>query len=203
MLWECGCCVTLQLRLCEDESKACLARNQASEHLKVLGSPALSDTFLTFARMVAVFRLEKQEEGDNLNLRYGNAPYNASIHKAAVALRPFLGHGGFQKAALQLDLAYGRDVLSTQYSKLHRLVSEANKAANASRSAQDLASWMIRMLTLSFRTRIISPSKATEQWLCQNRSTGAQGFWAASLVCLEAWVPRPCSVATCKFSRFT
>ena len=203
MLWECGCCVTLQLRLCEDESKVCLARNQASEHLKVLGSPALSDTFFTFARMVAVLRIDKTEEGDNLNLRYGNAAYNASIHKAAVALRPFLAHGDFQKATLQLDLEYGRDVLSTQYSKLHRLISEVNKAASATRSAPDLAAWIVQMLTLAFRTRIIAPSKATEQWLCQNRSTGAMGFWAACLVSLEAWVLCPCSVVPCKFSSVT
>ena len=42
------------------------------------------------------------------------------------------------------------------------------------------------MLTLAFRVGLITPLKATEQWLCQNRHSGQMGFWAASLVALEA-----------------
>ena len=62
----------------------------ASEKVKVMGSPANSDTFLSFAKLVRTMGITKQKEGEDLHLRYNNAPYNAAIHKAAAVLLPVL-----------------------------------------------------------------------------------------------------------------
>ena len=136
--------------------------------------------------MVHTLNIDKVQDGENLNLRYNKADYNAAIHKAAVALHAVLADGAVEMAAAQLDLQFGRDVLSNQYSKLQRLVSEANKAANSQRSASQVAAWLIQMLTLAVQTRKVAPNKATEQWLYQNRHTGAMGFWPACFLVMEA-----------------
>ena len=195
LLWESACCVTLQVRLCEDASKLALARNQASELVKGLGKDAMSDTFFTFSHLVGALKIEKLKDGEDANLRYNNAPYNASMHKAAAAVYSLLTKPGgpVEAASTQLDLLYGRSVLSNQYSKLSRLASEAKKAATSSHSPAAIAGWMIRMLTLAFQTKVVTPAKATEQWLCQDRKSGAAGFWSACLLVREAWLTAPIS----------
>ena len=49
LLWECGCTVTIQARLCSSDKDIPIARIQASEKLKAIGDSSMSDTFLTFA----------------------------------------------------------------------------------------------------------------------------------------------------------
>ena len=160
----------------------------ASEKVKALGHHSLSDTFWTFARVVSLLKIDKLADADVHNLRYSNAAYNAAIHKAAGACAEVLTgpNGPVEQAAQRLDLAFGRDVLSTQYSKLIRLVAEAKKHVSAGRAASDVVAWMLDYFTLSLRMKWVTPAKATEQFLERERKTGQAGFWASSAVVMQA-----------------
>ena len=196
LLWESGCCVTIQVRLCEDGKKKALCRHMASEKVKVMGSPANSDTFLSFAKLVRTMGITKQKEGEDLHLRYNNAPYNAAIHKAAAVLLPVLQPSGpcpVQAAFRRIDLAFGRELLSNQYSKISKLVSLGKSGASASRPAATVTAWLVDQLLLALRGKQVLPSKATEQWLDRDRKSGSPGFWPCCLVILQAQVANKCS----------
>ena len=186
LLWEAACTVTIQLHIAESDSKMRLLKNQASEIIKAIGHPNMSDTFLTFARLVETLNIEKVQQGKEQNLRWNNTLYNDGVHKAALSIIPALKSSAFNSAMLTMDLEYGRDTLSTQYTKLSRLAAVCKAAASAERSQVDLMSWLVRMLHLAFRTKLCSPSKAAEQFLDRDRKTGLAGFWHAALVYIQA-----------------
>ena len=168
-----------------------LARNASSETVKALGDATLSDTFLTFAKTVQILGIDKEKDGHAAKLRYNRTGYNAAIHKAAIAVQAVLRSGSpggpVEEAAAELDMLFGREVLSSQYSKLSRLVSTAKSAASEARPAAEIAGWLVRMLTLAFRSKQVSARGANEQFLDKDRKTGAAGFWQSSLVVLQAW----------------
>ena len=107
MLWECACCVTIQVQVCDDVAKAAMARNTASENVKKLNNAALSDTFFTFSRLVGLLRVDAWQEGQSLNLRYNKAAYNQTMHKTATNLLALMADGSLEKAANRLDLSSG------------------------------------------------------------------------------------------------
>ena len=86
MLWEAGLTVTIQVRLCPDLADFVKARNHASEGLKSIGDLSLSDTFLTFADVVKKLGIEKEQDGISHGLRFNNAVYNSSMHRAAMGV---------------------------------------------------------------------------------------------------------------------
>ncbi|CAE7443871.1 MPK1 [Symbiodinium sp. CCMP2592] len=167
LLWECGCTVTIQVRLCSSAGEIAKSRNLASEKVKALGHPGLSDTFWTFARTVQLLKVEKVQDGEEQNLRYNNALYNKALHQAATAAVAVLRgpSGPVEKAARRLEREFGRGILSSQYSKLSKLLSLTNKLASATRNAVDLAAWMMDSLTLALRMNMVTPAKCTEKFL--------------------------------------
>ena len=164
------------------------ARNHASEGLKAINDASLSETFLQFALLAKQLKVEKEADGSAHGLRFNNSPYNVSMHKAAMGVLYLLdGDGGmFQKAMSKLELACGRDFLSNAYSKLNRLVMLSKQAATQEHPAHAMAAWLVEMLHLALKMKLISAKQATEVWLFGDRKHGSCGFWQACLVLKEA-----------------
>ena len=188
LLWECGCTVTIQIRLCASPAEIAKSRNLASEKVRALGHPALSDTFWTFAKVVQLLKIEKVSDGEDLNLRYNNTIYNRAMHQAATAVMAVLRDpkGPVEQAVRRLDLEFGRNVLSNHYSKLSKLLAVSNRLASATRSSVDVTAWLIESLTLALRMKFVVAAKVTETFLDRNRKTGDAGFWLALNVVLQA-----------------
>ena len=144
LLWEVGRSVTIQVRLCPSETDWALARNHASECLKSIKDAALSATFIDFARIVRQLNIQQVSDGTHHKLRFNNAPYNASMHRAAMGILSLINDGPeFEASMSKLELAYGRDLLSNAYSKLNRLQQISKGVATAAQatpngSAQNL-----------------------------------------------------------------
>ena len=147
----------------------------------------LSETFLGFARLVKQLSIETLQQGRDLQLRFNNAEYNASMHKAAVAVASMLGRDtSFADAMLRLELAWGRELLSYAYSKLHRLIALAKSQNTGERSSEQLSAWLVDQFNLALHLKITHPSRTTEAWLDRDRKHGQHGFWPACLLLLEA-----------------
>ena len=169
-----------------------MSRNIQSEAVKTLGHSAMSDSFLAFAKMVKTLQIDKVQEGVDLGLYYNGGAYNAAIHKAATSLASLLtGPKSLVEQALtRLELLFGRETLSAEYSKLSKLIgiAKAQVQPQGPRSTvPELVAWMVEMLVLAFQTRVQSPSRATEKWLDRDRKTAKAGFWHALSVVLQAW----------------
>lgn len=198
LLWEAGRTVTLQVRQCAGEKEKCLARNLQSEAIKALGHSALSDSFVTFAATVKTLGIDKVQSGIDLGLAFNGTVYNAAIHKASLQLAGVLDDPSkaVESALSALELQYGRDVLSSEYSKLSKLIAHSKSIAcswsrvRGPSSSPEFVAWLVRMLALAFQTKLRSPAKATEQWLDKDRKTGVPGFWQAAAVVLHA----PCLI---------
>lgn len=195
MLWEAGLTVTVQMRLCSGDKDKCLARNLQSETIKALGHASLSDSFLTFAASVRTMGVDKVQAGVDLGLAFNGTIYNAAIHKAAWLLADILEENNktVQAALSALELRFGRDTLSSEYSKLSKLIAFAKcitlpswSMAQGPASVPELVAWLVQMLTLAFQTKFRTPAKATEQWLDKDRKTGIPGFWSATCIILQA-----------------
>ncbi|CAE7220504.1 MPK1 [Symbiodinium sp. CCMP2592] len=154
-----------------------------------LGHPGLSDTFWTFAKTVQLLKVEKVQDGEEQNLRYNNTLYNKAVHQAATAAVAVLRgpSGPVEKAARRLELEFGRGILSSQYSKLSKLLSLTNKLASATRNAVDLTAWMIDSLTLALRMNMVTPAKCTEKFLDRDRKTGDAGFWLSRMLVVQVF----------------
>ena len=188
LLWESGLSVTLQIRLCPTTRDLCLARNVQSESIKSLGHSSLSDSFVTFASLVKTLGCERVQDGLDLGLHYNGAAYNAAIHKAAGLVGGLLvgPQGLVEKALMRLELMFGRDVVSSEYSKLSKLISIAKGQVQSPKSTLDeTVAWLVEMLVLAFQVRLQVPARATETWLDKDRKTGQAGFWHATAMILQ------------------
>ena len=188
LLWEAGCTVTIQVRTCGSPGEIAIARNMSSEKLKAIRDSSLSDTFITFTKMCTLLNISSTTEADVHNLRFNGSSYNASMHKAVTAVASLMGTAGdgpFIEALLRLEFAFGRDVLSNAYSKLHSLVRLAKNFSNDAQPPEQVAAWLVDMLHLAFLLKIVAPKNATESFLDKDRKTGNSGFWPACLVLLE------------------
>lgn len=189
MLWEAGCCVTIQMRLCPSDADWALARNHASEQLKAIKDSSLSGTFLDFALVVKQLGIQQVSEGVDQKLRFNSALYNASMHRAAQGVLSLMESGKeFKEAMRLLDLHWGRDLLANAYSKLNRLQAISKAAGSPNQSPVEIAGWLIDMLDLALRLKLTTPSKATEVWLLGDRTHKTVGYWQACLVVMEAAV---------------
>lgn len=196
LLWEVARTVTIQVRLCPSETDWALARNHASECLKSIKDASLSNTFLDFARVVKLLNIQQVSDGTQHKLRFNNAAYNASMHRAAMGTLALINDGPeFEASMGRLELAYGRDLLSNAYSKLNRLQQLAKGAATAAQaisssngfaqSSGKVAGWLVGMLDLAIRVGLTTSSKATEAWLLGDRKHAIHGYWQACGVVLE------------------
>ena len=194
LLWEAALSVTLQVRLCPGLQEKSLARNLQSEAVKALGHASLSDSFAMFSRLVKDLQIDKVQDGVALGLAYNGTVYNAAIHKAALALAGVMDEPGqlVEKALSRLELQFGRDTLSSEYSKLSKMIACGISMAptwsmvQGPRSASEIVAWMLEMLTLTFQTKMRHPNKATESWLDKDRRTGTAGFWQVTGVIIQA-----------------
>ena len=160
----------------------------------------MADTFMTFASLAKCLGVDQVADGVNCGLRFNGTEYNAPIHKACVSLWPVLEHGSlFKEAILRLELAWGRDLLSTQYTKLRRLIDTAKSSANGDRTEDFLAAWLVDQANLALNVKLIAASKVTEVWLERDRKHGIPGFWPCALMLLEAGRAKdlPCSSPDC------
>ena len=200
LLWEAALSVTVQVRFCSGLQENSLARNLQSEAVKALGHASLSDSFAVFSRLVKELQTEKVQGGVALGLAYNGTVYNAAIHKAALVLDGILDQTGqpVENALSRLELQLGRDILSSEYSKLSKMIAYGRSVGttwstiHGPRSTPEIVAWMIEMLILALKTKMRLPSKATESWLEKDRKTGVAGFWQVTGVilqagCLEAW----------------
>ena len=129
------------MRVCGNSKDLALARNMQSEAVKALGHSSLSDSFVTFASTVRTLQIEKVKDGEDLNLRFNGTMYSAAIHKAATSLSALLTSppSRLQLALQRMELVFGRETLSNEYSKLSKLISLAKGAPTGGESASDTA----------------------------------------------------------------
>ena len=87
---------------------------------------------------------------------------------------------------MRLELMFGRDVVSSEYSKLSKLISIAKGQVQSPKSTLDeTVAWLVEMLVLAFQVRLQVPARATETWLDKDRKTGQAGFWHATAMILQ------------------
>eukprot|EP00438_Fugacium_kawagutii_P000049 Skav202750 [mRNA] locus=scaffold3516:24380:31633:+ [translate_table: standard] len=164
LLWEAGCCVTIQMRLCPSDVDWALAKNHASEQLKAIKDSSLSSTFLDFALIVRQLGIQQVSDGVDYKLRFNSAQYNSSMHRAALGVLSLMDNGkDFQEAMRLLDLP--------------------------PHSPGEIAAWLIDMLDLALKLNLTTPSKATEVWLLGDRVHKTAGYWQACLVVSGFLIP--------------
>ena len=99
---------------------------------------------------------------------------------------------GLEAALQHLELEFGREVVSNEYSKLSKLIAVTKQStvqspySMSTSTLADKVSWLVEMLSLAFKLRLRPPSKATDSWLDRGRKTGVAGFWPSCLLVLEA-----------------
>lgn len=183
-----------------------MARNFQSEAVKALGHSSLSDSFVTFSGLVKLLGVDKVQEGVTLGLAYNGTAYNAAMHKAAVSVAAVVADSSckMQQSLSRLELQHGRDILSSEYSKLSKLIVYAKSVSpswsmvQGPRSNGDITAWMVDMLLLAFKTKLRLPSKATEGWLDKDRKTGMPGFWQVCAVILQVlWLTNSVHFTDC------
>eukprot|EP00435_Cladocopium_sp_Y103_P066722 s117_g29.t1 len=185
MLWEAACTVTIQLRFCPSDIEWALTLNRASEKLKTLSNNALSDTFVRFCALARILQVEKESDGRDAQLRFNNSLYNASMHKACMAVLSVMSEPGspkpsaFETAIRNLEGKWGRDVLSNQYGKLYRLVTHAKTLVSGSKTIDEASGWLVNMLHLALNTRLVTCARATDLWLDRDRKHQKNGYWHA------------------------
>ena len=170
LLWEAGLQVTIQVRLCSGPKGVLVARNVQSEAIKALGHPALSDSFVSFAKTVLGLGVDKVKDGEDLGLSFNGTSYNAAMRKAALSLGALFPSPGLEAALQHLELEFGREVVSNEYSKLSKLIAVTKQSTVQSPDSMststlaDKVSWLVEMLSLAFKLRVRPPSKATDSW---------------------------------------
>ena len=130
-----------------------LARNVQSEAIKALGHPALSDSFVSFAKTVMGLGVDKVKDGEDLRLSFNGTSYNAAMHKAAMSLGTLFPSPGLEAALQHLELEFGREVVNNDYSKLSRLIAVTKQSTVQSPDSMststlaDKVSWLVEMLS--------------------------------------------------------
>ena len=125
-------------------------------------------------------------------MSFNGASYNAAMRKATLSLGALFPSLGLEAALQHLELEFGREVVSNEYSKLSKLIvvtKQSNVQSPDSMSTSTLAdkvSWLVEMLSLAFKLRIRFPSKTTDSWLDRDRKTSVAGFLPSCLLVLEA-----------------
>ena len=140
--------------------------------------------------------IDKVQDGVAYGLAYNGTQYNAAIHKCALAMAGVLEDPGqtVMKALTGLELQYGRDIISSEYSKLSKLIAYGKSVSTSwslvqgPKSSTEIIAWMLDMLVLSFKTKLRQPNKATESWLDKDRKSGLPGFWPSLCLILQAHV---------------
>ncbi|CAE7242568.1 Cdkl4, partial [Symbiodinium necroappetens] len=180
LLWEAGCTVTIQARVCDSADSWAISRHQASETIKASSDSSLSDTFLNFTELIKQLKVEQVSDAKRFGLKYNGTDYNAAMHGAAQALQGLMGPGSrFPEALRKLEMAFGRELLSNSYAKLRRLTS-------LSKGCDKTAAWLVESLHLALKLRLTTPPKATEAWLDRDRRHNTAGYWPCQLVVKEA-----------------
>lgn len=172
-----------------DSKSGVFGEDAQPEAVKALGHSALSDSFLAFTNHVKTLQVDCVADGLRLSLSYGGAKYNNAMHKVALALGALLPCRPLEDALLKLELPYGRDVLSGEYSKLGKLLAHGKSLQQVQSklcSPGTTVAWMLEMLVLAFRAKLRAPSKAAEAWLDKDRKTGLAGFWFCLYVVAQA-----------------
>eukprot|EP00434_Breviolum_minutum_P036852 symbB.v1.2.032667.t1/scaffold3953.1/size47576/1 len=107
----------MQVRLCSGPKGVLLARNVQSEAIKALGHPALSDSFVSFAKTVMGLGVHKVKDGEDLRLSFNGTSYKA------LSLGTLFPSPGLEAALQHLELEFGREVVNNEYSKLSKLIA--------------------------------------------------------------------------------
>lgn len=172
--------MTIQARVCDSAESWAISRHQASEALKASADSSLSDTFLDFTLLIKQLKVEQVGDGKRHNLKFNGSEYNAAMHGAAQALQGLMGPGcRFPAAIRNLEMAYGRDVLSNSYAKLRRL-------ASLCKGCDPTATWLVESFHLALNLKLTTTAKATEAWLDRDRRHNTAGYWPCQLVVREA-----------------
>ena len=110
-----------------------------------------------------------------------------------------------EQSLSRLELQYGRDILSSEYSKLSKLIAYARSVSpswsmvQGPRSNGEIIAWMVDILLLAFKTKLRLPSKATEGWLDKDRKSGMPGYWQVCAVILQAlWLTKSLTKILCR-----
>ena len=96
-----------------------LARNVQSEAIKALGHPALSDSFVSFAKTVLGLGVDKVKDGEDLGLSFNGTKLQRCHAQSSIEPGRLISQARVLEAALQhLELEFGREVVSMSIPRL-------------------------------------------------------------------------------------
>lgn len=176
----------MQVRVCKDKTQAiCLSVMQSEMHKSVHES--LSDSFITFLGKLSQLVMPDGKDSPaaflDLQLKFNGAKYNLSMHKAFNLWKQCESEG-LKKVLRDIEYEFGRDCLSSSYSKVYRLLAHSQKAEVADRSHAEISVAVAEHCLLALRTKRITAKGMTIELLDRHPKTSAPGLfqlWTAKI----------------------
>ncbi len=92
---------------------------------KIRGLEAvIGESFITFAMKVHSLGHDKFQALADLKIKFGNGAYNLTMHKAVVSVATVMTDK-MREVISEIENVYGKDVISSSYNKIYRLVCSA------------------------------------------------------------------------------
>ena len=96
---------------------------------KIRGLEAvMGESFITFAFKVHSLGHDKLLSLADVKTKFGNGAYNLTMHKAVVCVATVMTDK-MREVISEIENVYGKDVISSSYNKICRIVSAAQKAS--------------------------------------------------------------------------
>jgi hypothetical protein len=182
--------LTHQVRSCEGRKDAVMWSITYSEKLKA--QEGMCDSFVDFAEKIRTLGLAVNSPFTaiaDLGVKFNGSVYNLTMHKTIGSLQ-LLWTADLTKVLRELDIEFGKELLSNSYNKLWKFFSLVQKAdfdkSPGSRFHQGLAVWLLRLLQLDCRLKLIQPKSFSLEAIDKNKH-GVPGFVQIAFLKHQAW----------------
>ena len=200
-LWECALTCTIRASVQANPAELNILSIQASEQFSTF--EGMCDTFLLWARKIDIIAKDNKltgsaqklaEEFSKRGVRYNGSTANKGMILAAQSLLS-LDSCGVSQVLMDLEVEYGRDLLSTSYNKLSRLASLTLKSATTTDSAPALFESVLGLMLLTLRTKAAASSFFTMAVL--DKAKDGSAGWVAMTTAKVAAVKHLLHIAAC------
>ncbi len=161
----------------------------------------MGESFITFASKVHSLGHDKFQSLADLKIKFGNGAYNLTMHKAVVCVATVMTDK-MREVISEIENVYGKDVISSSYNKIYRLVSAAQKASADDKRSNGLSvawagQWLVESLLVALRTNKLTVSGVTLLTLDKHHKTSAPGLlqvWICRLQARMSWFACGCQL---------
>lgn len=176
-LWQCALTATIRVHVVRDQKELAFFCLKAAEDVRVL-EKAASDNLVGFADKVKMIHQQLNttlpkvvEILNNEKVMYKGGKMTKTFLAACLAISSNLNDAARQ-TLLYLESKYGREVLTSGYTKLYRLMTTISKAAKGpfSTDQQNTVSDVLDLLALVLDFKLLTPQDVSEDFL-----TGKEG----------------------------